>query len=270
MATITTITNEPKRGCGYRKAGGMYVVSGGLGKACGKLPIILDVCPCCGGGIKPSLGWTWINPSLLVEAGKCKPKGCKGCVLAKPPEKAGLLWIGETYYKSPEEFTAEAIKAGVSRRISSIPRNFELGKTWVFVAHRKLSTKTVDGKEEDVGGIFHVFKPERIEYIIKGDETEEDLDRMEKRGITLIKLVRTDGADNPMVWHRRKVDGGDTTLYECDGYEYKIASLENGTKFVLSYNGTSEELGSYKKAKERAEQLEAQKRKAAAAEELTK
>ena len=39
---------------------------------------------------------------------------------------------------------------------------------------------------------FYVYKPERIEYIVKGDESEEELDKMEKRGISLVKLVRMD------------------------------------------------------------------------------
>jgi hypothetical protein len=38
---------EPKRGCGYRKVGGIYLVSGGEGRPCGCLQIPLHTCPSC-------------------------------------------------------------------------------------------------------------------------------------------------------------------------------------------------------------------------------
>ena len=64
---IQTIVNESERGCGFRKKGGLYLVSEGLAAPCGKLPIPLTVCPVCGQGIKPSRGWTWINGKKLVD-----------------------------------------------------------------------------------------------------------------------------------------------------------------------------------------------------------
>ena len=58
---------EAKRGCGYRKVGGLYLVSDGLGIPCDRLPITLEVCPCCGAGIKPARGWTWVDVPTLVK-----------------------------------------------------------------------------------------------------------------------------------------------------------------------------------------------------------
>ncbi len=46
-------------------------------------------------------------------------------------------------------------------------------------------------REKALGVGFYVYKPERIEYIVKGDESEEELDKMEKCGISPVKLVRT-------------------------------------------------------------------------------
>lgn len=46
MATVRTSV-EGARGCGYRKAGGIYLVSGGIPRPCGKLPIPLTTCPTC-------------------------------------------------------------------------------------------------------------------------------------------------------------------------------------------------------------------------------
>jgi hypothetical protein len=40
-----------------------------------------------------------------------------------------------------------------------------------------------------------MFKPARIEYIITGKETDEELDAMEKRGFTLIDVIRDEDGD---------------------------------------------------------------------------
>ena len=65
MPTITTITDEPERGCGLRRPGGIYLCSDGMGLPCGKLPLPLDICPTCSGGIHFARGWTWISPQPL-------------------------------------------------------------------------------------------------------------------------------------------------------------------------------------------------------------
>ncbi len=68
---ITVIKNESKRGCGYRKQGGLYLMAGGPSAECGKLPLELTVCPCCGAGIKPARGWTWVNAEALFASKQC-------------------------------------------------------------------------------------------------------------------------------------------------------------------------------------------------------
>ena len=68
---IETITNEPRRGCGFRKEGGLYLMGGTSLQSCGKLPIPLEICPVCGQGIKPSRSWTWINGAELIEDVEC-------------------------------------------------------------------------------------------------------------------------------------------------------------------------------------------------------
>lgn len=220
---VKTIVNEGKRGCGFRKKGGTYLITDATElSACGKLPLPLDVCPCCGQGVKASRGWTWINAKKLFADVVCRDLGCAQneamgkhcCALETPSEKAGLLWIGEKFYKTTTEFLVEGHKQGFSRRLSQVPRDFELGKTWVMVAHRKaIRCEKCNGvgdvavgdldKGETVEcavchgegykpGIFFMFKPERIEYILKGDESQEELERKEERGFTLVNLVRTD------------------------------------------------------------------------------
>lgn len=62
---------EAARGCGYRKKGGIYLVAPKPNAPCGRLPIPLDVCPCCHGGIKPTRAWTWVQPKPLFAAKPC-------------------------------------------------------------------------------------------------------------------------------------------------------------------------------------------------------
>jgi hypothetical protein len=178
-----------KRGCGYRKKGGLYLFSSSGFVSCHKLPIPLTVCPCCSAGIKFSRGWTWIS-DMLLQSKACPKKQClkKQCVpFDGSVEKLGLIWIGKEFYKKTSDFTKEANEMGISRRIKSIPRGFKVGETWVALAHIHAITD-FDNKKQSAG-IFAVFKPERIEYIIKGDETPEFLQGLEERGITLAQLV---------------------------------------------------------------------------------
>jgi hypothetical protein len=205
---------EAKRGCGHRKVGGLYLVSGDTFVYCDRLPFKLDVCPCCGGGIKQARGTTWIQPLDLFEGDhptvhywtnpttgndeKLASYGCEcltanpGCPVCFPSKvfsyfedvnddgsqtevlhgKAMLLWIGKQHYKTPADFMAEGVAQGISRRINAIPKDFKLGKTWVFLAHPEAISENVkiDGgevKSDKVAGIFTAFMPQVIERIVK-------------------------------------------------------------------------------------------------------
>lgn len=204
---ITTIVNEAKRGCGYRQPGGMYLMAPSLSEPCHRLPIELHVCPVCNGGVKPARGWTWIQPDLLI-GGTCRAfRGDKGptdhcayCVACNPSaERAGLIWIGEGFYKTPNDFMSEVKSLGLSRRITNIPRGFEPGKTVVYLVHpRAIINRGEDGVEVPTAGIFTAFRPTSIDYILKGDETAAQLHKLEKRGLNLVRLVRTDGPQAPL------------------------------------------------------------------------
>lgn len=226
------ISNESARGCGFRKKGGIYLVSDGSMAPCGRLPIPLTVCPCCNNGIKPARAWTWVDPRPLMKSKEC-PNGTGGikleigkkldfdaigadpvgdlqwrhlqqlhaeCPLANAnlPERAGLLWIGEKFYPRPEDYMREAGTMGISRRIPAVPRGFKLGDA-VMLAHR-FCTKVArepgsalgPGEFADpegelfkfVGGIFTMFRPSKVEYILKGDETDEAILALRERGLS--------------------------------------------------------------------------------------
>lgn len=217
MATGTPIETriDKERGCGWRKPGGLYLVGGGLARPCGKLPIPLRTCPCCGHGIKACRGWTWVDADILAAPYTCReePSGkCCRCPLGHKIGRAGLIWVGEKYYASAEEFCNEADSQGVSRRISRVPHGFVAGETWVLLAHRKtMQERCVEcrGVGGSFGGkpcpecsgtgvvltpaVFRLFQPTGVEYITKGDETQEEIDALKQRGITPVKVVRSQG-----------------------------------------------------------------------------
>lgn len=197
---MPTIHNrsDSKRGCGYRKPGGMYLVSDpGKLLPCCRLPFGLHVCPTCRSGIKPSRGMTLFNPRALMGSetfqAPCVVSGLPQahfCPLTELPEQAILMWVGEKFYPTAMEWMVEAAQQGASKRIARVPKGIVLGETKVFVAHRKVQIGP-----DLVPAIFHVFTPSRIEYVVKGDETAEKLEKLEKRGITLVSVTAADQAD---------------------------------------------------------------------------
>lgn len=181
---------EAKRGCGYRKVGGLYLVGEGLSVVCDKLPYELKVCPCCGAGIKQARGFTWIKAFELFGIHQnCQDKVVP-CPVCQPfrDKKYGLLWVGEKYY-TPQSFIREAQQLGVSKRIPQIPKDLKLGETWILLAHPKAIIKATkdNGKSlvEENPGIFYAFRPVRVEKIITQKQaTKKALKKLKKRGIT--------------------------------------------------------------------------------------
>ena len=199
---------EAKRGCGYRKVGGIYLVCEGEGRACGRFPLALKVCPACGGGVKQSRGWTWINPAKLfadqicssgrrLDANVDRVLDCPSCPMhdLEAIQEAGLLWIGASFYKTPHHFQLEAAAQGICRRITAVPRNFKLGETWVFLAHPNvIPGENEEGMQVMVPGVFNAFLPNAIEQIVTETqaEDEEAMAALTKRGITPVAVPDDD------------------------------------------------------------------------------
>ncbi len=200
------MASEAKRGCGYRKVNGLYLVGNGIGVPCDRLPLALTVCPTCSCGIKQGRGWTWVDVAGLVQgphtpgpSALCHEAVDQSCTFCAAPQlmgRAGLLWIGEQFYKTPSEFLAEGTSLGFSRRINTVPKGFEIGKTWVLLAHSK-AFPTVEAVEPLPGmllapetavvnkpGLFYVWLPQRIEKICtESQRGSEEVLALEKRGI---------------------------------------------------------------------------------------
>jgi hypothetical protein len=90
----------------------------------------------------------------------------------------------------PAEFAAEAGRQGISRRVPGIPRGFVVGQTWVLLAHR-LGVLCPDGNR--LPGVFHLFRPAAIEYVVRPDDPPGRLEAMEARGATLVRVERWGG-----------------------------------------------------------------------------
>jgi hypothetical protein len=73
-----------------------------------------------------------------------------------------------------------------------VPRGFKIGETWVALAHRKAISGYGNKPDEIVykPGIFHVFCPSRIEYVVKDDDSDDKLEKLEKRGISLVRVEK--------------------------------------------------------------------------------
>lgn len=186
---------ERKRGCGYRKVDGLYLVCDGPATICDRLPFVLQICPVCGAGIKFSRGFTWVIAESLLGGyhQNCKDN-LRPCPVCDPNknEKYGLMWVGKQHY-TPETFMYESEIMGVSKRIAAVPRNFKVGFTWILLAHKKVKT---NGEKQSA--IFTAFKPTRIEKLItKSQATEETLKKLERQGITPVVVPNDDKDHNP-------------------------------------------------------------------------
>lgn len=196
MVNIET-RHETERGCGYRKPGGLYIVSGGEAVTVDCLPIPLHVCPTCNQGVKPTRSFQWIEPKVLLS----ETLKCDRCHMYRCPIKEalqgtqGLMWIGSKFY-TPQSFMQEAKQVGISKRIPAVPKDFKLGKHWIYLGHREAITTGKAAATFDLNantpGIFTIFKPTAIEYVVRPDDQQlrpEALGAKAKRGITLVDVV---------------------------------------------------------------------------------
>ena len=124
--------------------------------------------------------------------------------------RIGLHWVGGQYYKTVDKFIQEAREMGISRRIKSVPHGFRIGVDWIALAHNEVCEITpIEAYQKGLDttkkapGIFMVFKPTEVQYVVIGNEDEEKLQNLKKRGITPVE-IRTN--------HTEKDDYGWTQL----------------------------------------------------------
>ncbi len=136
---------EGARGCGYRICGALYLVSDGIRRWCGRLPLPTSL---------PQSRQFQLHPLVeLLADGEhklCHREGCTlggarfTCPLRWPPAidpttQVGLSWVGDRHY-TVASFTLEVAEMGVSKRVPGIPSGLELGRSWVLLAHPRAYT----------------------------------------------------------------------------------------------------------------------------------
>lgn len=212
MHSGIVVSHDSRRGCGWRKLGGLYLRCDDPGVPCGVLPLELKPCPTCAAmGLKcrtlPTRGFTWIDPSRLFDWKEIKcsfavgdggDNLCRSCSMSliSRTERCGLLWVGEKHYTTPADFAKEARALGISRRLphDSIPRGFKVGEDFIMLAHKKAVLRIGQAGDSSLvdyfPGVFLIFKPQRIEVVVSGDEPDEVIDGYIERGLTPVKIER--------------------------------------------------------------------------------
>ena len=220
--------SERKRGCGYRKIGGLYLTGDpGIHLICDGLPLELLPCDCCGFVPPFSRNLQRLQPGYILQAEhkkhgaayscKCSRGVCPICYpfngSFQQPHTFGLMFVGKKFY-TPRSFIQEAEQLGVCKRIPDIPKWLRLGETWVLLAHTevpKLNLEQIKSNEmlmkepEKMKAIFYAFKPQRIEMPVWKDQiTNDEILLLEKRGITPVLLDPTPENKKKHGWAKSK------------------------------------------------------------------
>ena len=183
-----------KRGCGFRYPG-IYLFGTGVAVSCDRLPLSIPLCPCCGETLRQLRSIRVINPNKMfgphydwepTEEEMADPytlrKTCNcetDCPVCHPSQKAGLMWIGERYYPTPEDFIREARVAGVSKRVPVVPKEIGLGD-WVFLAHPNANKFDLDHPER----IIYAFKITEVQQVLSPMQAEDEkfVEKVKQRG----------------------------------------------------------------------------------------
>lgn len=191
------VSVEHARGCGWRrpdKTGvGIYLVGPMAAEICERLPYYVPPCHGCGSVFRFFRGWMGVGPSeRFSDEPRCGQDGPQEnhrheiCAMCSP-EIAGpnamVVFVGNKFY-SPAEFVDEALKMGASKKVSNLPEWFEIGKTWVYLAHNKAcfrqkedpKTKrpVFDEKTKEpvmvlLPGLIGCFRPVQIDLVVKNE-----------------------------------------------------------------------------------------------------
>lgn len=208
---------EPRRGCGYRQVGKLYLMGSGIARECDGLPLFLETCHCCGFEPKFYRGFSWMEKAYVAQlvtaqhgdACKCPPD-CPICYPENNDQPSyGLMWVGKKFY-TPKTFSLESDEMGVSKSIGDIPKDLIIGKTWVVLIHPEVEDykapeyletlaqfdKAFKGKIKPKPptrpGIFYAFVVTKVEMPIwEHQATPEYLAQLRDKGITPVVLEPT-------------------------------------------------------------------------------
>jgi len=211
------VAQESKRACGYRKVGGLYLCGDYMPRRCDRIPYELIACPVCGQGIKLGRGFTQIDAFNLFGVHKDCQDNFPGCPMCDPPDTISyIMTIGERFYNTPQEFIDEGLAQGISKRIPFIPKDFQVGETYIYLAHPKGKVEvwpSPTNPDETIDvckpAIFTAFQPQQVEMLVWESQLEDKKgERYQKklgdRGITIIPIKNGDVDHKPPRRKRRK------------------------------------------------------------------
>lgn len=216
---------DQKRLCGWRHPG-FYITSKAMSRECGKFPLALAPCDCCGLQVKLTRGLQKVNVHNLFAKADCDSDRifCRLC-LANRTEWGYLIGIGHKHYKHHQLFESEAMEQGVSKRIAfPLPRDFKVGESVVLLGHPKVfvdlvpestielpvpeidedapqkALPMIDGNAlttgrmiaKDIPAVIMAFIPERVEYVVGGSEPLSFLQTLFDQGVTLVNVHRVE------------------------------------------------------------------------------
>lgn len=223
---------EAKRGCGFRHQGFYLRTDPAQISECGKFPLKLEACECCGLKIKLTRSLQKINVQNLFKNVECdNPRElCRACLI----NRTGfgyLISIGHKHYPSRDDFKREAIEMGISKRVAfPLPRDFKVKESVVLLGHPKVFTELVpedsievehaeideDSQQKglpmivspakttgrmvakDIAAVVMMFVPQRIEYVVNGTEPDEHLEQLAKQGVSLVRVHRVEEKQLPL------------------------------------------------------------------------
>jgi len=208
---------EPKRGCGYREVGKLYLVGPDAGYVCPSLPLLFKPCTHCGYEPPQYRDYQWVNKSYIYEIRAPTGQPCHpSCPVCYPgtnsQNRYGLMFVGKKFY-TPQEFLEEIADQEISKAIKQIPKGLVLGETWVAVAHPQAyvdasddnyvqlhgdwlvecsrlkldEEKPPEPQAPTYPGVITAFIPQRIEMLIyQSEASPEYVLELEEKGITVI------------------------------------------------------------------------------------
>jgi hypothetical protein len=147
---------------------------------------------------KPHTEIIWVNDT---PTGDKSVGGCQVCFPRR--EVAYLLGVGEQSYKLPGDFMEEAVRLGVSKRIAQIPKKLEVGKTWIYLVHRKalMVPDENSGEMKPQLAVFSAFRPQRIEKCMWKSQAaalnDKEKKELEWRGVTIVEFEDGDADHAP-------------------------------------------------------------------------
>lgn len=193
---------EPKRLCGYRTVGSLYLIANPNFTTCHRLPLPLNSpCSTCGEMPRFNRSISYISPLKLfqpcsfclnqpVSITVCSDE-CPAC---NPPLVGFLSWVGAFYY-SPLSFLREANTLGISKKIPFVPKHFNPNTPWYFAHPNVMLHPNPNASPKATRqGVFLCGYFQRFEKLIwEKDATEDTVLDLQKKGINAVIVPN----DNP-------------------------------------------------------------------------